>query len=831
MTPNKSWSGKFRRGIMMNGKSIFFASLLAGAFVPPAVAADAGGADPIDQVNTFIGTQDEGNTFPGASAPFGMIQVSPIGSHYAGWQYTDKKIRGFGHFFLSGAGCFEQGGLVSVLPVTGTIGAGAKSTFDTNNPEAFDQTRYAAAFDHQGEIGKPGYYKVRLTADSNQHVGGIDAETSALTRVGAERYTFAQGTQAHVLVNLGQATVRHRVIHSNLRIVDDHSVEGSLEVIGFCGGSAYTTWFRLEFDRPFKANGTWNKLKGTPGAKESSAAEAPNGAWFDFDTKDSREVTIVSAVSHVDANGARNNLRSEGYVDGKPLGFDAIKQRAQDAWRKELASVRVRGGTAEDRVVFTTSLYHTLLQPLTASDADGRYRGWDDAIHKADGWTYYEYFSLWDTYRAQNQMLAILRPQRARDIARTVVTIAEQGGWLPRWGYANYETNTMTGDPVTPFLADSWKYGALSGDEARRAYAALKRNADDVPPASWREEGRAGNPNYIAKGFIEYEKSSSKKKAMDVDQEHSASATFEYAQADCSLALMARGLGEKADAQRWSARSGNWKNLWDASIVDNEHGGFKGFPRPKTLDGAWFSPKDKSYSPASEDGFHEGTAWQYQWLEQQDVPSLIKAMGGADETHKRLDVFFALDKLLADPLHAARKEWVMGAYDYYNQFRYNPNNEPDLHSPWMYTLTGAPWKTAVVLRAAQTLFTDGPNGVTGNDDLGTMSAWYLFSALGLYPGMPGTGQLLLHTPRFEHAEIDLDGGKTLVIDAPGADGSKLQYIDGAQIDGHAQAKVFVDWATLRRGATIRYALTVNAPAWGTHPADLPPAACPGVATR
>jgi len=210
---------------MMNGKSIFFASLLAGAFVLPAVAADAGGADPIDQVNTFIGTQDEGNTFPGASAPFGMIQVSPIGSHYAGWQYTDKKIRGFGHFFLSGAGCFEQGGLVSVLPVTGTIGAGAKSTFDTNNPEAFDQTRYAAAFDHQGEIGKPGYYKVRLTADSNQHVGGIDAETSALTRVGAERYTFAQGTQAHVLVNLGQATVRHRVIHSNLRIVDDHSVE------------------------------------------------------------------------------------------------------------------------------------------------------------------------------------------------------------------------------------------------------------------------------------------------------------------------------------------------------------------------------------------------------------------------------------------------------------------------------------------------------------------------------------------------------------------------------------------------------------------------------
>ena len=783
------------------------------------------GTDPIGEVDTFIGTKDEGNTFPGASAPFGMIQVSPVGSHYAGWQYDDKKIRGFGHFFLSGAGCFEQGGLVSVLPVTGTIGAGAKYAFDTTNPEAFDHSRYASAYEHRGEIGRPGYYKVRLT-----DYGGIDAETTALTRVGAERYTFPGGAQAHVLVNLGQATIRHRILRSDIRVVDERTVEGSLEAMGFCGGSTYTTWFRLEFDRPFVAHGTWNKLGATAGAKESSAAESPNGAWFTFDTKDSRNVTIVSAVSHVDADGARNNLRAEGHDDGKALGFDAIKQRAQGIWRKELTSVRVRGGTTQDRGVFYTSLYHTLLQPLTGNDADGRYRGWDNAIHKAEGWTYYEYFSLWDTYRAQNQMLAILRPQRARDIARTVVAIAEQGGWLPRWGYANYETNTMTGDPVTPFLADLWKYGALPGDEAKRAYAALKRNADGLPPRLWREEGRAGNVNYIAKGFIEYDKDA-QKKGMDIDQNHAASATFEYAQADCSLALMARGLGEKADAQRWAARSGNWHNLWDDSVVDDEHGGFKGFPRPKTIDGKWYSPKDKAYTPSSEDGFHEGTAWQYQWLEQQDVPALVKAMGGADAAQKRLDVFFALDKLLADPLQAARKEWVMGAYDYYNQFRYNPNNEPDLHSPWMYTLTGAPWKTAVVLRAAQTLFTDGPSGVTGNDDLGTMSAWYMFSALGIYPGMPGTGQLLLHTPRFEHAEIDLAGGKTLTIDAPGADGRKLQYIESAQVDAKPQTRVYTDWDTLRRGATIRYALTDKAPSWGTHPADLPPAACPNASTR
>jgi predicted alpha-1,2-mannosidase len=810
----------------MNKKNILFAALLATALPVLTFAADKPSVDPIDEVNTFIGTKDEGNTFPGASAPFGMIQVSPIGTHYAGWQYDDTKIRGFGHFFLSGAGCDQQGGLVSILPVTGTIGAGAKFAFDVSNPDAFDQARYAAAYTHQGEIGRPGYYKVRLT-----DYGGIDAETSALTRVGAERYTFANATNdAHVFVNLGQATVHHRVLHSDIRVVDERTVEGSLETLSFCGGSTYTTWFRLEFDRPFKAFGTWSKLEGVPDSRESSTIEGPNGAWFTFDTTQSHSVAIVSAISQVDADGARNNLRVEGYLDGKPFDFDRIRQGAQDTWRRELSSVRVRGGTRDDRVVFYTSLYHTLLQPLTASDVDGRYRGWDGRLHKAAGWTYYDFFSLWDIYRAQSQMIAILRPNRARDIARSVVTIAEQGGWLPRWAYASFETNTMTGDPVTPFLADLWKYGALDGEEAKRAYVALKQNADGMPPASWREEGRAGNINYIARGFVEYDKDHPKK-SMDLDQEHAASATFEYAQADCALSLMARGLGETADAQRWSARSGNWRNLWDESVADSEHAGFKGFPRPKTLDGNWYSPQGKPYSPTSEDGFHEGTAWQYQWLEQQDVPALAKAMGGLEQTHRRLDVFFAIDKLLADPLHAARREWVMGAYDYYNQFRYNPNNEPDLHSPWMYTLTGAPWKTAVVLRAAQTLFTDGPSGVTGNDDLGTMSAWYMFSALGIYPGMPGTGTLLLHTPRFEHAEIDLAGGKTLTIDAPGADGGKLQYIENAQIDGHAQTRVFTDWDALRRGATIRYALIDKPPVWGTHQADLPPAACPAIAAK
>lgn len=774
------------------------------------------GIDLAAEVNTFIGTKDDGNTFPGASAPFGMIQVGPIGTHYSGWRYDDPKIRGFGHFFLSGAGCWEQGGQVSVLPATGKIGPGGR--FDTAKAASFDQKNYASAYRHEGEVGQAGYYKVRLT-----DYGGIDAETTALTRAAAERYTFSSGGQGHVLVNLGQANERHRVTNSVLRIVGDDAVEGEVETLSFCGGKRYTTWFRLQFDRPFQAHGTWDKDGGKPGARESRAGEAPNGAWLSFDTRKSKTVTAISAVSHVDIEGARGNLHAEGMRHGRLLSFDAMKAQAQDAWRGELGKVRIEGGSADDRVVFYTALYHALLQPLTGSDADGRYRGWDDAVHRADGWTYYEFFSLWDTYRTQNQLLAMLRPQRARDIAASVLKIHEQAGWLPRWGYANYETNIMTGDPVTPFLVDLWRFGALQGRE-RQAYAALKQNADGLPPAESRMGGRSGNESYLRQGFVQYDKAF-KPKGMDVDPHHGGSATFEYALADCSLAQMAQALGEKQDAERYAERGRNWRKLWDADVRD-EARGFVGFPRPRTLDGRWYAPEKEAYSPASDHGFHEGTAWQYQWLAQQDVPGLVQAMGGQAQALKRLDTFFAYDDLLADPATAARKDWVVGPYSYYNQYRYNPNNEPDLHTPWMYTLIGRPAKTATVLRAAQSLFANAPNGVTGNDDLGTMSAWYLFSAIGLYPAVPGSGQLLLHAPRFARVELDLGEGKTLRIDAPGADGRKLQYVAGVDIDGRPREQVWADWSALRDGGTIAFRLTEDAgTGWGTDPADLPASFC------
>lgn len=774
-------------------------------------------------VNTFIGTRDEGNTYPGASAPFGLIQVSPIGSHYAGWQYTDQKIRGFGHSFISGAGCWEQGGQLSILPVTGDIGPGDR--FDTAKADSFDQTRYAAAYTHDGEVGHAGYYRVHL-AD----YGGIDVEATALTRAAAERFTFGPGAaEGHVLVNTGQANDRHPVIGSSLRVVGDRAIEGKILTDSFCGGRQYATWFRTEFSRPFATFGVWDENGGVPGSRETSMQgdSRPHGAWFTFDLGSDRSVTAVTAISHVDEEGARINLRSDGVGDGgRLLGFDAMRSAAERQWRRELGSVRIAGGSPDDRTVFYTALYHALLQPLTGSDADGRYRGYDEAIHRADGWTYYEYFSLWDTYRAQNQLLAMLRPQRARDIARSMLAVHEQNGWLPRWGYANFDTNVMTGDPVTPFLVDLWRFGALSGRE-REAYAALRENAFGTPPPLVRSQGRAGNPNYLARGFVQFDRAFPAK-SMDADPRHGGSATMEYALADCSLSQMAAALARSEDATALRKRGGNWRNVWDASVVDKETG-FRGFPRPRLADGAWYVAPGGGYSPRSHFGFHEGTAWQYQWLAQQDVPGLAAAMGGMEQAGKRLDAFFAHDALAADPLHAARRQWVVGAYDYYNQYRYNPNNEPDLHAPWMYTLIGQPWKTATVLRAAQALFTNAPNGVTGNDDLGTMSAWYLFGAIGLYPWMPGTGQLLLHTPRFSRVALDLGGGRELVIAAPGAKGDAVQYVRGVRFDGRSQDRVWLDWDVLRGGGRIDFALGAAVPAqggWGTTPAAIPSAVCP-----
>ncbi|HYE41194.1 MAG TPA: glycoside hydrolase domain-containing protein, partial [Ramlibacter sp.] len=356
----------------------------------------------------------------------------------------------------------------------------------------------------------------------------------------------------------------------------------------------------------------------------------------------------------------------------------------------------------------------------------------------------------------------------------------------------------------------------------REAYTALRENAFGVPPHGIRAQGRAGNESYLRQGFVQYDRGFISK-GMDIDPHHGASATMEYALADGALARMAKALGHGKDAQLLSQRALNWRKVWDDTVVDVPTGE-RGFPRPRLLDGSWFVDVPSGYDPRSERGFHEGTAWQYQWLVPQDVPGLAAAMGGPAKALHRLDQFFDYDAVLADPA-AVRKSWVVGAYSYYSQFRYNPNNEPDLHAPWMYTLMGQPWKTTTVLRAAETLFRNGPGGVTGNDDLGTMSAWYLFSALGLYPDAPGSGRFLLHAPRFARAEIDIGPGRTLRIEAPAARPGERRFVQSVQWAGRPLSRVWLDWEQLQSAGTLEYRLAPQpeTAGWGTRASDLPSA--------
>jgi predicted alpha-1,2-mannosidase len=749
-------------------------------FAVPAAAEASAGGQLTDLVNPFIGTENDGNTYPGAAVPFGMVQFSPDTGHNTGYDYSQDHIRGFSLVHLSGVGC-GLGGDLPVLPTTGDV------------TEA-DYAKYAAGFSHDDEKASPGSYEVGLKT-------GIKAELTATARTGVQRYTFPATDKANVLLNAAQSL--HSGVTSKVEVLDNRTVRTSITGRGFCQDTKpYTVYTITHFDRPFTAYGTWNGGTVTAGSKTGSG-----GAYVRFDTGKDRTVEATTALSYVDAHGAAINLRAEG-----GSSFDAVRHRAQRAWEDRLDDVRAQGGSDSLRRTFYSSLYRSFLAPNIGSDADGRYTGWDQRIHRAKGFTYYQNWSLWDTYRTQSQLLALLAPREARDMAISVITIDEESGWLPKWGYGTVETNIMTGDPVTPFLTNAYQQGLLKGYE-ERAYRALKQNADGVPPTGSAAVGREANKEYIANGFAPYIKDRPHAKPGDSDYDHGASATLEYALSDAMLAQMARDLGHGADAARYAARAQSYRTIFDPSTA---------FFRARDASGAFVGPAD----PAQSEGFHEGTSWQYQWLVPQDLPGMVDLIGGQQAANARLDSFFAYDQLLADPAKTAREVWVNGPYDYYNADKYNPQNEPDLIAPYTYLSTGQPWKTTDVVHAALTLFTDGPTGMTGNDDLGTMSAWNVLSSIGIFPVQPGYDTWGLSTPVFDRVDLTLDRRYyphgALTIKAPGTSAGD-RYIQTARTDGTSYDRTYLTTGLLRSIRSLEFTVGPHPSEWGTSPQAAPPA--------
>jgi predicted alpha-1,2-mannosidase len=766
-------------------------AMLAGtpAAASPAVSARTAAApvtDPASYVNPFIGTQNEGNTYPGATVPLGMVQLSPDTGHGTGYDYGQTGIRGFSLVHLSGVGC-GLGGMLPVLPTTGAV-------------TATDYGQYFLPFHHELESAAPGYYSVGMDAPTG---GTITAELSATTRTGVQRYTYPKTTHANVMIDAGQALTG--VSHSSVTIVDDRTVDATVTVHGFCEETKpFTVHTRTRFDRPFVSSGTWTGDTVTPGSTSADSGDR-TGAFLTFDTTSDQTVEAQTSLSYVDAAGAKTNL------DHEATGFDQARAAAAASWKARLGKVAVTSDDQTRLRTFYSALYRSYLAPNIGSDADGRYAGRDGAVHTASGFDYYQNYSLWDTYRTQQQFLALTAPRESADMAYSLVLEGQQGGWAARWTYGPVETNIMTGDPVTPFLVSAWAQGLLKGHE-EEAYAVLKQNADGVPPADSPVTGRTGNPVFRADGYVPYDESAQGKPGTN-DMQKGGSATLEYAVSDGMLSAMAAALGHADDARRYAASGENYRAIFDSGT-----GAFRARDA-----GGLFDPEA---DPANAPGFHEGSAMQYQWLVPQDMPGLVGLLGGKAATAKKLDAFFAYDKLLTDPEGTARNVWVNGPYSYYNQDKYNPNNEPDLGSPYAYLWAGQPWKTTDVVRAALTLFTDGPTGVTGNDDLGEMSAWAVTTSLGLYPIMPGADVWGLSTPVFPAVDIALDpayypsGG--LHITAEGVSASQ-HYAQSVTVGGAAFDRGYLTGSELGAARSIDYTVGDTPSAWATG-ADAAPAA-------
>lgn len=756
--------------------------------------------DPSALINEFIGTQNEGWDIPAVGEPFGMVQEAPLVLNRPGTRGNNcdspsaDKIYGFSQSTINACN-FNY---VPLMPTTGAV--------TSSNP-----SEYASSFIHAREQAHPDYYQVLLDS-------GVRVDLTATTRTGWQRYTFPRTSQANVLFNIGA-----RASGSEIQIVDHQTIEGWAQY------SDHKVFFVAKLSRSFTAYGTWNGAQLNPGSRDSAiSGKGSNGGWVSFDTtKDDAPVVIKVGLSFTGIAGARKNLNVETSQFG--FDFDAAREALHQKWNALLQQVKVTGGTHDQQVVFYTALYHSVLDPNVIGDVDGQYMGFNGKLHTATDFTPYSNLSLWDTFRTQNQLVEMLAPTVAHDIDLSILAIAGQQGWLPRWFLGTREGNIMTGDPITSFLVEGWSKGLLSGKDATEAYKYIRENATKVPPPDLPMNGRAGAEYFGRLGYIPYglkvtstancptegsDASCCPTHGNDNDCYYPVSSSLEYSAADASLALMAKGLGQTEDAQMFAQRGQSYHNLFDNKI---------GFFRPRTMDGTWLSPYDTN---TGNHAFHEGDPSQYQWLVPQDPAGLVKILGGRKAAISRLDQFFDYSGLLVNPQKTAAHAWVSDPYKYYGPTTYDPDNEPNLLAPYMYAWAGRPDKTATVVRAAETLYTTTPGGMTGNDDMGEMSAWYVMSAIGLYPTMNGANFYVVTTPLFPHTVLsigtykDKQGG-TLTISAPGATMNK-RYIASAKVNGKAWNRAWVSQADIAHGGTIDYALSTSPTAWATAEEDAPP---------
>jgi predicted alpha-1,2-mannosidase len=754
--------------------------------------------DPTEQVDPLIGTSNAGNVFPGAVLPFGMFSFSPEtsrGNAYrtaapGGYLYDATKIRGFSLTHMSGTGCAGGSGDIPIFPLAGEV---------TSSPQSDAKDAiYASTFSHSNEVAKPGYYKVGLDS-------GVTAELAATTRTGSAAFTFPADTAKTLLFR----TSNSEVGSSGAQISIDpahRTVSGSVTSGNFCGylagvgqRSYYTLHFVAEFDQPFKKQGTWTDTTVSPGSTQASGGTTygsdgwmpPNKGSGGYVGFDSDRVTMRIGISYVSTANAAANLRAEN-PRGTSVAMTAAK--AKQAWRKQLDRIEITGGTTDQRTTFYSALYHASLHPNVFSDVNHQYWGFDQKPHDVSRGQVAQYatFSGWDVYRSQLQLVTLLDPERAGDIAQSLLNQATQNdGIWDRWTHASGSTSVMTGDPSAPAVAGIYAFGGTNFD-ARGALRSLVKAAT-VPTA--KDLSSAGKPvmtigqrpsldKYLALHYVPT-KSNAWGGAVE---------TLEDVTDDFALAQLAQRTGDKATYKQFLNRSQYWQNVFNP---DNG-----GYVQNRDDNGAW-----PAFTPSTYDGFAEGSSAQYTWMVPHNRAGLVDAIGGVDATNQRLDAFFKNPD----------GTWALtGAGELHAEM----DNEPSINTPWIYNYTGRPYQTQETLREAMNqLWNTSTGGIPGNDDLGAMSSWYVWTALGLYPDVPSRAELQVAAPLFSRAVIHR-GSRTIRINAPGAD---APYVQSLKVNGKASTKPWLPESFVQHGGTLDFKLGATAnPAWGSAAKDAPP---------
>ena len=771
--PNKaSLAGLLAASLLLSGSGtgpgarILSARDRSGITTPAAVS--AADADLTQYVNTYVGSAgaDMGNTFPGAALRFGMIQWSPDSlrgfdrRHAGSYLYSDNAIRGFSLTHLSGPGCQIMGDVL-ITPVAGSI----------NGSPVADAGHYAAKFSHSHEHASPGYYSVALD-------NGIKVQLAVTTRAGIGSFAFPASASSRLLFDVGRDG--SGVDSASIDIAGDRSITGSVSSGRFCGmkQNKYTVYFAAEFNRPFTRFGTWTGPSLHPGRR--SLAGAQSGGFVEFDTTTSQVVEMKVALSYVSAEKARKNLEAE--IPG--WDFDAVREAGHKQWKHDLGLITVSGGTEDEKRVFYTALYHALLHPNIFNDFDGQYIGFDHQIHLAKSSNIYANFSGWDIYRCQVQLLAMLFPKESSDMVTSLVLAAQQGGGLPNWPVANSEACAMVGNPGPPIIAGVYAFGARDFD-AKAALGAMLKGATD-PDANvgscpeWDDLSE-----YLRRGYLGPDTVRPDKRRSGPSQ------TLEFTTADFSIAQFAQALGETDTYQTFMKRAQFWRNIFNPRT---------GYITPRKKDGS-FIPVD----PASGHYYVEGNAEQYSWAVPYNLRALFDLMGGNAKVVARLNRFFTELNVFDTKPYA----WM--------------GNEPCFAVPWAYDFAGAPWGAQSVARRTELeLFNTRPDGEPGNDDLGALSAWYVFAALGAYPAIPGVGGLALNSPLFPAATIRLGNGSRVQIEAENA-AAQNPYVLSLNVNGQPYEKTWLPYELLSRGATLRFKLgSLPNKDWGTKPEDAPP---------